>query len=838
VSRIGRSRWALIVLLAASAFACASEEERFEQHLARAETYREGEQLKEALIELRSALKLKPDSALVNEQIADLYRESGQFENAVFFYRETQRLDPQWLEPLLGEFEMVLGTDLSRAGEIIKTARELAPDDPRVQRSRAQLALSGGSTENALQAALTAIELAPDDPANHLALGVVYQAKIREHRLAKEEVPEELYRTALEAFERADAGEPSIQARIERARTLASWPGHDEEAQAAFWDALERAVERENQPYQLMIAEEIALGARRRRDSALERRALETITALDPDELSLSERWVLGNPETRIRQAWIALANLAEKESPGTGPAVLERLLEEQPEDLRAHLSYARFLHSHRRSGDAFAHLEVSADQGIEPAILLDEAVRLTLESAEVDKARHYLERLEAEQPGHVRTLLAKARMAIATRRFAAAVELLDRANEIEESAESQRLLAMAEFRSAKLAEAQRAVGRSLELEPTHPAALILQARIHYQGGDWTGVLETFRRLRATGTRLAPQDRLLAVQPLYELGRNQAGRAVLDQILKTDPPPETAIVAFARNESRRDPEKTARLLDEALARHPDGVALLTSAIAFDLSTGEIDRALRRLDRGLETKPDAPILLALRAQVLARADRLEEAERDALQAFELRPDMPRLLELIVAIYQRQGRTKIAIEQLEASESAGLLGPQHRVLLGRLHLANGDAERARELYEMALAENPELAGAKNDLAFLLARDGRDLDRALQLAQEAQQALGEEPQVIDTLGYVMLLRGLAGPAAEQFGSAIRLAEERGGATADLYYHMGLALRALGQEAAAADHLAKALSIDPEFADAQDATQQLEAARAAARESDAPAS
>ena len=116
-------------------------------------------------------------------------------------------------------------------------------------------------------------------------------------------------------------------------------------------------------------------------------------------------------------------------------------------------------------------------------------------------------------------------------------------------------------------------------------------------------------------------------------------------------------------------------------------------------------------------------------------------------------------------------------------------------------------------MAPGLSIEGAAIENDLAFLLAREGRDLDRALELALEAKQAFGEDPEVADTLGFVMLQRGLAGPAAEQFLSALRLAEERGRAVPGIHYHMGLALRALGQEKAAEQHLERALSIDPEF-------------------------
>jgi tetratricopeptide (TPR) repeat protein len=184
---------ALIVLLAALAAACASEEERFQEHMARAEAYHEAGKFEEAIIELRSALKLQPENALVNERIADISRESGSFDHALFFYREAQRLDPKRIEPLLGEFPLVLGTDLERAAEIIRLALEVAPDEPRVQQRRSELALAGGDTDNALAAAMSAVELAPDDPASHLGVGVVYQAKLREQRIAGNEPPEEFY---------------------------------------------------------------------------------------------------------------------------------------------------------------------------------------------------------------------------------------------------------------------------------------------------------------------------------------------------------------------------------------------------------------------------------------------------------------------------------------------------------------------------------------------------------------------------------------------------------------------------------------------------------------------
>ena len=65
-----------------------------ETHLARAETYKAEGKYKEALIELRSALKLDPQSAETNFQIAWTLLHLNRPVGAVFFFRETQRLDP------------------------------------------------------------------------------------------------------------------------------------------------------------------------------------------------------------------------------------------------------------------------------------------------------------------------------------------------------------------------------------------------------------------------------------------------------------------------------------------------------------------------------------------------------------------------------------------------------------------------------------------------------------------------------------------------------------------------------------------------------------------------
>ena len=268
----------------------------------------------------------------------------------------------------------------------------------------------------------------------------------------------------------------------------------------------------------------------------------------------------------------------------------------------------------------------------------------------------------------------------------------------------------------------------------------------------------------------------------------------------------------------------------ALRHTPGNHELLTAISRLDLRTGHADRAMRRLDKVIESQLAGPRILLLRAELLAQTGELDRAEADALRAFEAAPELPGTIDLLFAIYQAQGKLADTQRSFEEAESVGVLHSGARVLLGRLYLAQGETERAKEVYEKVLAEDPELASAKNDLAFLLAHEGDDLERALALAEEAQRALPEHPSVADTVGFTYYRMSQNEAALQQFRYAIQLAETHGGSSPPGYhYHLGLALAALHRDEEAAASFERALAIDPEFAESADARQRLEATRKA---------
>jgi len=817
--------WTLLLgsLFAALAVvACASPEERFAKHMERANEYLEEGNRKEGLIELRNALKLQPRNADVNEQIAQVLSDLGHFEDAAFYFRETYRLDPENIEAAMSEARLLLFRDTVRAKEIIEEGLEKAPQDPAVQLARSELALVQNDTAGALEAAETGVELAPQDLGLWLQLGKVHQARLVEHRARGRNPADGIYEAAIAAFERADeiAG-GSVEARVEEARVITVWPGHAREAGQAYRDAVELALE-QGEPQVVLYAAEAALDfARRARDLDLSTWALRSIVDTNPDRL----------------ESWQRLAILRESQE-GEGEAVYQELLEERPRDPRAHEIYATFLYNSGREGEAIAHLHETIDAGLGPPALRDRLVQFRLRRGLIQEARADLERMRDAHRDDPVTDRVAARMAIAEGRTEEGARILRALVGRAESFENFRLLALAELRLGNLEAAAASVDRALELSARFsPDATRLKARIHHEAGDWNAALRGFRALIQRNQQLSPDERLMRARGLYEAGHPHLGRRVLVRLLRReDEPPIMAAVELAKREGRRRPDLSILVLEGARKRDPTNFAVLDALTEIDVREGRHRRAIQRLNRAIAEDPVGPRVVLLRGRLYARMNMLEEAEADALRAFEAAPELPGTVDLLFALYSAQDRVDEAVRSFEEAEAAGVLHPGARLLLSRLYASRGDRAKAMEMLEKVLTERPDHPGAKNDLAFLLAHAGRDLDRALELAQEAQQGLPGNPQAADTAGYVYYRKGLYEAALQQFQYAIELASEEGRTEPVFQYHLGLTLQALGRDEEAARAFESALADGAEFAGADDARRKLESMRTARSEAPSP--
>jgi tetratricopeptide (TPR) repeat protein len=101
------------------------------------------------------------------------------------------------------------------------------------------------------------------------------------------------------------------------------------------------------------------------------------------------------------------------------------------------------------------------------------------------------------------------------------------------------------------------------------------------------------------------------------------------------------------------------------------------------------------------------------------------------------------------------------------------------------------------------------AANNLAWLYANNGGNLDLALQYAQTAKSVLPDDASVTDTLGWVYYKKGLASVAVTTFRQAAALDAKN----PNIQYHLGLALVQQGEKALARKALEEAARMKPSF-------------------------
>jgi len=129
--------------------------------------------------------------------------------------------------------------------------------------------------------------------------------------------------------------------------------------------------------------------------------------------------------------------------------------------------------------------------------------------------------------------------------------------------------------------------------------------------------------------------------------------------------------------------------------------------------------------------------------------------------------------------------------------------------------GDKPGAQQRYERAVQLDPNAAVASNNLAWLYAQNGGNLDVALQLAQVAKRQLPNTPEVNDTLGFIYYKKDLASLAVPLLQASV----EKDSSNPEYHYHLGLAYGKNGDKSKAAESLRRALSLKSDFAGAQDA-------------------
>lgn len=204
------------------------------------------------------------------------------------------------------------------------------------------------------------------------------------------------------------------------------------------------------------------------------------------------------------------------------------------------------------------------------------------------------------------------------------------------------------------------------------------------------------------------------------------------------------------------------------------VFYLAQALEF---AGNTKGALEALAAARQSQPDNPLLQYQEGWVYYHAHQFEEA-------------IARFEKFIAAFPQPQ--LKRLVNQAKFS-------------LSNMHVMQGDLRRGEEILEEVYKENPELPSVNNDLGYLYADQGKNLEQAERMIRKAIAAEPENGAYLDSMGWVLHKLGKDAEALPYIEKAVKASSGSGDET--LWDHLGDVQYRLQQADKARESWAKAL-------------------------------
>ncbi|MCI0567375.1 MAG: tetratricopeptide repeat protein, partial [Acidobacteria bacterium] len=198
-----------------------------------------------------------------------------------------------------------------------------------------------------------------------------------------------------------------------------------------------------------------------------------------------------------------------------------------------------------------------------------------------------------------------------------------------------------------------------------------------------------------------------------------------------------------------------------------------------------------------------------------------AEEAFKQGVQLDPALPLSYMNLAELYDRTGHLEEAMQEYEAALQKNPQLASAHSLLGMLHERRQNFEQAKVHYRDALKLDPKFAPAANNLAWIYAEQGGDVDAALSLARNAREQLPQDPSIADTLGWVYYKKNA-------YLRAIGFLKEAAEKMPDnplVQYHLGMAYYKYGDNVSARKTLQLSLKLNRSFPGAEEARQTLKA-------------
>lgn len=380
-------------------------------------------------------------------------------------------------------------------------------------------------------------------------------------------------------------------------------------------------------------------------------------------------------------------------------------------------------------------------------------------------------------------------------------------------------LAGLAAYQIGDYARAETEFRESVRVDPTVTDASFALAGIYLSQGRYKEAAENARTFVAKRGGARPDGYLLYVRAAVAQQNYDGARRTIDALREAgfgeDAARASVLVDVA--EKGADAGLARASSDQVDLGNPASETALRAIVEKLLKSGKAQQA-QDLVAGLVAKHgDVASLRELNGVLLTELGRDADAKAEFQKALEIDPKYARAKIGEATLLARAGDSAGAIKLFDEAAQLNPTDIMPAYSAAQIALGAGDVAGARERLEAIVKRDPGHAGARNDLAWLLAQQKQDLERALALAEEAHR-LDPSPEITDTLGYVLLQAGQTERAVQLLEKAVSRRPD----SPSIRYHLALALDRQGDKQRAVEALRQALQAGP-FPEAEAAKSDL---------------
>jgi tetratricopeptide (TPR) repeat protein len=363
---------------------------------------------------------------------------------------------------------------------------------------------------------------------------------------------------------------------------------------------------------------------------------------------------------------------------------------------------------------------------------------------------------------------------------------------------------------------AESRLSEAIDIDPRFEQAVLLFAQLKIPRGA-AGAIRALQQVLRDRPQSAEANYLLASAYLAQQQRQAALRVYrrMTEFLPKAPQPWFLMARVLADE--KEPAEARKALEKSLEIDPDYGPATERLVDLDIAGKQYSRALNRVQKLIDKDAKSAPAWGLRGKIYAAQRDFARAEPDLLKAIDLDPQLEPAYLLLAQLYVATNKQDEAVAKLNAfvqqrKDVRALMG------LAAIEQQRKNYPAARDAYEQLLTVLPDSLPVLSNLALLYSEQLGDLDKAYDLARKARDVAPTQPQVADTLGWVLFKK-------RDYANALPFLQEaaRASDVPAVIFHLGMTHYMLGQEEAARAALQKAVNAGPDFPEKDDARARL---------------